>query len=328
MSEKEDQPLDKPSVAESSEAEQMREFAGDRGDQKAEAFIPPEPERPRQQVAVRDDQPVATTTAASVMSIIQQVAQNPHVDVAKMEALLNMQERILDRQAKADFDAAFARMQPHLPVVDRKGRIEIKEKVSGNVIQTTPFARFEDINEAIRPVLAEHGFGVRFETGMTDDGRVKVTGVLSGHGHRETAVFVLQHDSTGSKNSVQAVGSSTSYGKRYALCALLNITTRGEDDDGATGGKPLMVGDPMTEEQVETVIDLAGAEECPQDRLVAHMNKNRPRGHPEARSIRDIPSSRYKEVTDAIRSYGIKKRERDAERRAATSQGGGAQGAA
>ncbi|WP_409524602.1 ERF family protein [Pseudomonas sp.] len=44
--------------------------------------------------------------------------------------------------------------------------------------------------------------------------------------------MLLPLDTSGSKNAVQAVGSSTSYGKRYVMSALLNLTTRGEDDDG------------------------------------------------------------------------------------------------
>ena len=47
----------------------------------------------------------------------------------------------------------------------------------------------------------------------------------------------LPVDFTGSKNPVQAIGSSTSYGKRYVAAALLNLTSRGEEDD-ATGLKP------------------------------------------------------------------------------------------
>jgi len=39
-------------------------------------------------------------------------------------------------------------------------------------------------------------------------------------------------DTSGSKNGVQAVASSVSYGKRYTAGLLLNITTTGEDDDG------------------------------------------------------------------------------------------------
>jgi hypothetical protein len=42
----------------------------------------------------------------------------------------------------------------------------------------------------------------------------------------------LPFDNSGSKNTVQAIGSSVSYGKRYVLCMLLNISTGGEDNDG------------------------------------------------------------------------------------------------
>ena len=44
--------------------------------------------------------------------------------------------------------------------------------------------------------------------------------------------MVLPVDTSGSKNGVQAVASSVSYGKRYTAGLLLNITTTGEDDDG------------------------------------------------------------------------------------------------
>ena len=58
-------------------------------------------------------------------------------------------------------------------------------------------------------------------------------------------------DSTGSKNNVRAIGSSISYGKRYAASALLNITTRGEDDDGKAGGAK-----PVSDEQRAELQDL------------------------------------------------------------------------
>lgn len=51
-------------------------------------------------------------------------------------------------------------------------------------------------------------------------------------GHREVTSIVLPVDTSGSKNGVQAVASSVSYGKRYTAGLLLNITTTGEDDDG------------------------------------------------------------------------------------------------
>src|SRR6202043_3736939 len=66
---------------------------------------------------------------------------------------------------------------------------------------------------------------------------IVVTGVLSHRdGHAEETTMLLPADISGGKNPLQAIGSSTSYGKRYTAGALLNITSRGEDDDGWAGG--------------------------------------------------------------------------------------------
>lgn len=182
--------------------------------------------------------PVPVSETAAIVSMIERAARDPSVDIDKMERLLQMQERIMARQSKAAYDAALAEMQPKLPVIGRRGRIEIRAKDAkgertGAVQQSTGYALWEDINEGIRPVLAEHGFALSFRVGLAEDGKITVTGILSHReGHREETTITLMHDSSGSKNAVQAVGSSTSYGKRYTASALLNLTSRGDDDDG------------------------------------------------------------------------------------------------
>ncbi len=171
--------------------------------------------------------------SAAIIQVIERAAANPNVDIDKMERLLQMHERIVERNAKASYASALSAMQPHLPVITEKGKIIVRDKVTKEVIQSTGYALWEDINEAIKPILADHGFALSFKTGIAADGKITVTGVLSHRdGHQEETTMALPHDSTGSKNAVQAVGSSTSYGKRYTASALLNITSRGEDDDG------------------------------------------------------------------------------------------------
>lgn len=192
-----------------------------------------------QQVATLvEEQPVVVRTdAASLMEVISRAASDPNTDVDKLERLMSMYERITDRQAKSAFSAALAEMQPKLPVITEKGRIIIKEKGTDKVIQSTGYALWEDINEAIRPPLQEHGFALSFRIGKDAD-RVVVTGVLSHReGHSEETTLSLPLDTTGSKNNVQSIGSSVSYGKRYTASALLNITSRGEDDDAQSTGE-------------------------------------------------------------------------------------------
>jgi hypothetical protein len=175
---------------------------------------------------------VPFTEAGSLMAVISRAASDPAVDVDKLERLMGLYERMSDRSAKGAYAAALAEMQPSLPIITEKGAISTDK---GRTIQST-YAKWEDINQAIGPVLAAHGFALSFRTGLAGDGKITVTGVLSHKdGHQEETTMTLPHDSSGSKNAVQAVGSSTSYGKRYTAMALLNITSRGEDDDASAG---------------------------------------------------------------------------------------------
>ncbi|QIG76663.1 essential recombination ERF family protein [Rhizobium phage RHph_I1_23] len=177
------------------------------------------------------DQPAvpALSESAAIIQVIERAAMNPNVDIDKMERLLEMQERIMARNAKASYAAAFAKMQPDLPEIPEHG------KGHNNV----SYALWEDINDLIKPVISKHGFGISFQTGR-EGPNITVTAILTHcEGHSEQTTMILPVDTSGNKNAVQAVGSSTSYGKRYTATALLNLTSRHEDDDGKASGPPV-----------------------------------------------------------------------------------------
>lgn len=176
---------------------------------------------------------VITTGPATIMEVISRAATDPSTDVDKLDRLLAMYERISDREAKAAYADALALMQPELPEIVERGGI----KNANKEVQST-YALWEDINREIKPILAKHGFALSFRVERID-GLVSVTGVLEHRaGHRESTTLSLPVDSSGSKNAVQAVGSSTSYGQRYTAKLLLNLTSRGADDDGKAAGQP------------------------------------------------------------------------------------------
>lgn len=190
----------------------------------------------------------------AILSMIERAARDPAVNIEKMERLFTMHAEMQARQAKAAYAAALAEMQPALPTIDRKGKIEIKK--GAEIIQSTAYVLFEDINEAIRPVLAAHGFALTFKSGQTPEGKITVTGILShAQGHSEETTLTLMHDSSGSKNAVQAIGSSISYGKRYTAMMLLNITSRAlpdADDDAKAAAGPGTI----NEDQVDAIRSL------------------------------------------------------------------------
>jgi len=171
----------------------------------------------------RQDQALAAQAeSATVLQVIQKAASDPSCDIEKLERLMAMHERMQALNAQSSFNAAMAEMQCELPSIAERG------KGHG----TVRYATLEDINDVIKPIMQKHGFAVSFKVEHAQAG-ISVTGILMHRqGHREQTTMLLPTDTSGSKNAVQAVGSSTSYGKRYVLCALLNISTRGEDDDG------------------------------------------------------------------------------------------------
>ena len=172
-------------------------------------------------------------------------------------------------------------MAVELPVVTEKGQIV----VSGEVVST--YALWEDINQAIRPILSEHGFALSFRCGQEAEA-VVVTAVLSHRdGHREETSLRLPPDPGPSRNGVQAIGSSVSYGKRYTACALLNITSRGEDDDGrAAGGL-------ITLAQMQELEDQIIAVKASRKRLLRYL---------KLESIELIPTSRFEEAKAALKA--------------------------
>jgi hypothetical protein len=191
--------------------------------------------------------------AGSILALIERAARDPNVDIEKLERLFALKERMEARDAKQAFTEAKIAMQPEMPEITMKGHIVIRDKNKPDVItQDTPFARFEDIHEAVMPVLSAHGFDLSFRNGLAPDGKVRVTTLLS-HvaGHTEETHFDLPHDSSGSKNSVQAVGSSTSYGKRYGTLSILNIKVCGEDDDGVAASYKDSSGEPLARTKLD-----------------------------------------------------------------------------
>lgn len=157
----------------------------------------------------------------SVLATISRLALDPKCDMEKLERLMALQERMEAKSALEAFNAAFAEMQCAMPSV---------EKRTENTHTKKMYADLDDINYAVRPVMAKYGFGVSFKIVNQASG-VSITGILMHKGgHREETTMILPLDTGAGRSAVQSVGSTTTYGKRYVMCALLNITS-GDDND-------------------------------------------------------------------------------------------------
>lgn len=200
----------------------------------------------------------------SILAIIAKAASDPNVDIDKMDRLLQMQERVQARQAKIDFDNALAAMQPELPMITKDQEIRHNGKLISN------YADWTSISKAITPILSKHGFALNHRNSNTATEAI-ITAVLKRAGHEETNSVTLPSDTSGSKNNVQAIGSTTQYGLRYSACPLVGVTIGGDDDDGNAAG----AGHPISVKQFDEIKKLMTATETQEAPFIKYLASKR-----------------------------------------------------
>lgn len=189
----------------------------------------------------RVEQPQST----SMMDFIQRAASDASVDIDKLERLIVLSESMQAKQAEQAFNAAMAQMQCEIPTVGEGAQ---------NSHTKNTYATLDDINRVLKPIMQRHGFAVSFKVDNQANG-IHVTGILMhSAGHREQTTLLLPVDIGSGRNAVQAVGSSTTYGKRYVMCALLNITTGDAPDDDGQSAQAEQLITPAQAKQIDALL--------------------------------------------------------------------------
>jgi hypothetical protein len=176
--------------------------------------------------------PPATGFAQGLMRLIA----DPKIGADKLEILLKMQREIIETQQREAFHADFIALAAELPQVEKKGKVDLIAK-DGRRLGSYHYARWEDMDKALRPIWTKHGFGMSFST-FVKDGQAIIRGeLLHTGGHAKTAELPLHPDKGPGRSDMQAMGSGVSFTKRYLGEMLLNIVRKGEDDDGIRAGE-------------------------------------------------------------------------------------------
>lgn len=243
--------------------------------------VKPKPKKPSKAVSTVVHQP-APPAPRNLLAVIAEATLNPACDVGKMQALLDMQRQIEDRDAVKEFNRNFIALQEVLPTIRQDGKIVIPAK-EGRAGQATPYATFNNIMKTIQPLLTRHGFSLSFATEPAGE-RIMVRGFLDGHGHQRTTAFPLPAETSGSKNNVQGWGSSMSYGKRYCTIALLNLISEAKEDADTNG---VEVGTNVSADQLKALIKLADDSGADKAKFCALMS---------VESMAAIPATRFAEA--------------------------------
>ncbi len=181
-------------------------------------------------VTLAGDSPQPTGLQAA----LQQALMLPEQGVERLERMWEMHKEMQDRDAAREYAAAMKRAQSAMPRIQKRGN---------NPQTKSQYALLEDINRAITPIYTGEGFSLSFGTVKSDlpDHVGIVCDVLHDAGHSRTYHYDAPIDNAGINGSLNKTlthgrGSAISYGQRYLIKMIFNLTIGGEDDDGNAAG--------------------------------------------------------------------------------------------
>lgn len=182
-----------------------------------------------QDVAIKESQTPAQQEVA-VLNMIERVALDPNTDVEKLDRMLDVQERIMNKQAEMDFFSAMNKAQSEMTRISTDAT---------NPQTKSAYASYAKLDRALRPLYVKHGMSLSFDTEASDipdhleivcyvshisgyTKRYSVPMSTSGKGAKGGAVMTETH----------ATGAAMSYGMRYLLKMIFNVAIGEDDNDG------------------------------------------------------------------------------------------------
>lgn len=169
----------------------------------------------------------ANSLANSMLAIIDKSSSAGNVSVDKMRAMLDMQMELVRDQRLIEFSTSMADAQSKMVPIVRSDKGERKN-----------YAKLERIDHEIRPIYTAAGFTLSFNSQKQPDGAILMKcKCLHRSGHIENYELEGNLDTEGAKGnanktSIQGLGSSVSYLRRYLTCMIFNVVLTDEDNDG------------------------------------------------------------------------------------------------
>lgn len=146
------------------------------------------------------------------------------IDPEALGKLLDLQDRVMAKQAAMAFNEAKKRFQAECRPITKNRTAEFKST-------KYTFADLEQVTQSIRPLLEKHGFSYSFDQ-THNGGIIQVTCYLRHEqGHQEATTFSAPWGTNAGMSEAQKYASATTFCQRYALRLALGLPV-GEDNDG------------------------------------------------------------------------------------------------
>lgn len=237
-------------------------------------------------VTIRDE----PTTPSGIQSLMQ-IALEKNVDVAMLERLVALHERVTDRQAASEFATALAQFQSECPPITKTSRAKVVGQ-SGTSFEYT-YAELSHIANTVGPLLHSKGFSYSWDSKIEDKLMSCTVTLRHANGHEKKASFACPTDTRAGMSDQQKFAAALSYAKRQSLVQVLGITTADPDTDGANP-------EVISKEQVAELRMLADEVKADVKKFLGYM------GYPTFEEIRKTDFNRARTALNAKRKAATK----------------------
>ena len=214
------------------------------------------------------------------------------LDTGKLKELMDLQERILDREASAAFALSFNKVQAEMRPVVRAAK---------NTHTASMYAKAEHVKQMLDPILTRHGFSYSVSTeqsGLENHTRFVLLLRHTG-GHSERHYMDAPIDNVGIKGSptktrLHGMASSYTACERHLLCKVFGVQLVDDDDGNRAAG-------------VGNSVELITADQAANlDAMLDEVGGNRNKFFSFLQQrigvskIADIPANRFNEIVNLL----------------------------
>lgn len=216
------------------------------------------------------------------------------LDLEKVEKALVIHERWQAMEAKKAYHKAMAAFKENPPKIDKDKKVGY-DTSKGKVGYS--HASLANAVDKITTELSKQGLSASWNTQQNGAVTVtcKITHIL---GHTEETTLTAPADTTGSKNVIQAIGSTITYLQRYTLLSALGLATYDQDDDGVASQTIDYIDDKQLGIMRDNLISL----ERNEIKFCAFLG---------VESLDKLPQADYQKAMAAIESFKKKKETKD-----------------
>ena len=236
--------------------------------------------------AVARREPSIPAAPDPFVDFLERAVRDTSIDISRIQQLLDMQREVRRDRAEQSFYAAMNAAQSEMKAILRDAK---------NSETKQPYARLETIDRQIRPIVTNHGFSLSYGSAEPrQPGAVRVVcHVAHIDGHSRDYELEGALDTTGpkggaTKTSIQGLGSTVSYLRKYLKLMIFDLQLTNEDNDGAST-------ETITDEQVMSIGDMVSECGLSDKGLAAFLRLA------GCASIREIPAYRYQDILQALR---------------------------